>query len=548
MVSIKDTNYAIPSGAYFVSPTGNDANPGKQSSPWRTIGKAMSTAPNGATVVIRGGTYREGHHSLNKKLTLQPYPHEQVWVKGSLVVTGWVADGAMWRKDDWTYEYTIMPPSHPEIDDSYPQAGHLEMVFVNGQSLAQVLGKGEVGPGKFYLDRASNQLYIGTNPSGKTVESAVLGKFMNVNDIAQGTAIKGIGFSHYGDRSIHINASKVLVENSTFAWSGFNGLNCTGTDAYIKGNTFTYNGNKGLDASQAHRTIVENNVFSYNNVENFIVGYGVSGAKFTRGTDLVFRDNIFEHNKGSGLWLDINCTNATIVRNIARYNKADGIFFEICHKAIIASNLCHNNGDAGIKVHNSTSAQVFNNTLARNAVNLSVGDTTRVNTNSTEYKAGLTWQTANIVLKNNILSNTDGAVPGLGPLLVNIYSDVDIPGRKVVTEMNNNGYYRTSGSSPETAVRYKPVPSAQTIRFDTAAEFSAKTGFEKNALAIDNVATHPFFIDGANGNFRLQSGSPAIGSGAPLPTHIASAMGVQAGVKVNLGALDPAGPSAGALR
>ena len=43
-----------PSGqtgtGYFVATTGNDANPGTQSQPWRTIGKAAQTAKAGDTV------------------------------------------------------------------------------------------------------------------------------------------------------------------------------------------------------------------------------------------------------------------------------------------------------------------------------------------------------------------------------------------------------------------------------------------------------------------------------------------------------------------
>jgi hypothetical protein len=44
---------------YFVSTTGNDSDPGTFEKPWRHIQKAMDSAPAGATVNIRGGTYEE---------------------------------------------------------------------------------------------------------------------------------------------------------------------------------------------------------------------------------------------------------------------------------------------------------------------------------------------------------------------------------------------------------------------------------------------------------------------------------------------------------
>lgn len=43
----------------YVSPQGNDSNPGTISLPWRTISKAIKTAEPGATIYIRGGTYHE---------------------------------------------------------------------------------------------------------------------------------------------------------------------------------------------------------------------------------------------------------------------------------------------------------------------------------------------------------------------------------------------------------------------------------------------------------------------------------------------------------
>src|SRR5262245_17920662 len=47
----------VPADAYYVSPSGNDANPGTISSPWRTIAKALQVVTAGDTVVLRAGTY-----------------------------------------------------------------------------------------------------------------------------------------------------------------------------------------------------------------------------------------------------------------------------------------------------------------------------------------------------------------------------------------------------------------------------------------------------------------------------------------------------------
>src|SRR5688500_5717275 len=58
-VEVPDSAYAIPSGARYVSPSGNDANAGTAAAPYRTVGKAVSATASGGTIVLRGGTYRE---------------------------------------------------------------------------------------------------------------------------------------------------------------------------------------------------------------------------------------------------------------------------------------------------------------------------------------------------------------------------------------------------------------------------------------------------------------------------------------------------------
>jgi hypothetical protein len=73
--TIGSTNYAIPAGALFVSPSGSDSAAGTEQEPLRTIGRAIAVARSSNTIVLRGGTYHETVVvPQNKSLTIQSYP------------------------------------------------------------------------------------------------------------------------------------------------------------------------------------------------------------------------------------------------------------------------------------------------------------------------------------------------------------------------------------------------------------------------------------------------------------------------------------------
>lgn len=73
---------------YYVSPTGDDANPGTLSSPFRTIQKAANVAVAGDTVYVRSGIYKEkvtiqNSGSLGYYITFSAYPGEYATIDGN---------------------------------------------------------------------------------------------------------------------------------------------------------------------------------------------------------------------------------------------------------------------------------------------------------------------------------------------------------------------------------------------------------------------------------------------------------------------------------
>jgi hypothetical protein len=78
---------------YYVSPGGNDANPGSQAQPWRTVAKADSAAQAGDTVYIMGGTYAERLRPARSGtaanwIIFAAYPGQRVTLEGTGVNLG----------------------------------------------------------------------------------------------------------------------------------------------------------------------------------------------------------------------------------------------------------------------------------------------------------------------------------------------------------------------------------------------------------------------------------------------------------------------------
>jgi parallel beta-helix repeat protein len=514
--------YPIPSRAYYVSTTGKDTNPGTKTAPFRTLGKAVASVPSGSTIVMRAGTYRESVTWYGKALTIEPAPDETVWMSGSDVVTGWVADGAVWRRDNWTVSYNRTSQSDL-IDPAYPYAGLPDQIFVDGVPMTQVGSRAAVTAGKFYFDVGGRHLYLGTNPTGQSVEVSTRARAMYINH-GNGSVVRGIGIERYATSTaslgaIYGEADNLLFDNDTFRDNAAAGLSVDGDRIWVVASLFDSNGQLGLHGNRLTNSVIAKNRFVGNDAAHFAVTGASGGMKLTTVSNVVVWMNLSERNVTRGMWIDIHSNNVTLVRNVVRDNGDRGIQYEISNAGNIIGNTLVRNGAAGTAVIESTNMQIYNNTFDDNLRGIDVIDGTRSEIVS------------NVAIRNNLISGTRPASNNL--LAVNDVSH-HRSAEQMGVSVNYDAYSRENATFPKFLVTWSDYPTTVKV-FTSVSDFEAKARQELNGSALDGTST-AWYVNPAGNDFRVAAGNGVLGHALGLPSSLAAVLSVAPGTVLDPGA------------
>ena len=179
--------YPAPSGARFVATNGSDTAAGTEAAPYRTVARAIAVATSGQTIVVRGGMYHESViMPSGKTLTIQPYQIEIVWLDGSSVVGTWTGqrqhvagrglDDGVRREPDLhqgreRQHGGLLGFCGPAVPDGRAPRSGLDRQC---RRWPRWVPLPRSGAGTFYVDYATNKLYLGTDPQGHTVRASDL--------------------------------------------------------------------------------------------------------------------------------------------------------------------------------------------------------------------------------------------------------------------------------------------------------------------------------------------------------------------------------------
>src|SRR5215212_1891022 len=134
-------------------------------------------------------------------------------------------------------------------------AGSPEMLFLDGRPKRDVRSRAEVAAGTFYIDKAADRLYMGSDPTGHVVEVSVRPVGLNVR--SAGSVIRGLGFRAYGTSPEQLGAVQGYADDLTFDNNFFQnnaagGVALIGSRINFRHNTARSNGQIGVVASRAN--------------------------------------------------------------------------------------------------------------------------------------------------------------------------------------------------------------------------------------------------------------------------------------------------------
>jgi len=433
--SVGSAAYPVPAGAIVVSPSGSDSAVGSEAAPVLTLGHAIAIAPSGATIVLRAGSY---HESVvipsTKRLTVQAWPNEAVWLDGSVAVTAWTASGSLWSAP-WSVHFDHSPTYTRGAADgtgvwgfvnaAYPMAAHPDQIWVAGVAQRQVSSQAEVGPGSFFYDETANTLWLGTDPTGQEVRASDLNTAMRI--ASDSSILRGLGIRRYAPSvpdmgTVTVERSNILIENVALTDNATTGLEIGSGNATngvtLRNDYIANNGMLGVAATYANGITVDHVLSENNNTEHFNTAPVSGGMKIARTRGITVRDSVFRNNDGPGLWIDESSYDATLTGNEMRNNSKHGIALEISSKATITNNTVVGNGGNGLKINDTSSVTISNNTIDSNADrSINLVQDTRLPTSPTSPGTNprqpypdptMTWLLGPVHLTNNVIANQTG--------------------------------------------------------------------------------------------------------------------------------------------
>jgi parallel beta-helix repeat protein len=316
---------------YYVATTGNDANPGTLSQPFRTIKRGLSNLRPGDTLYLRAGRYAEAinsHYqvvpagtSWTSPVTVAAYPGETATIAGHITIGTPSVQYVVFRGDPGSYSLVL-------------EGGGIAVVHANGSA-----------PGNSYI-RFQNM------------------EVRNTNNI-QGVFIYANRVEVLNSRIHDVRTDNVAIQNGD--------VHCF----YIQGAFTIIDGNEiyncpsygihmynGYDHASAHSNIIRNNRIHHVTTGPYRAGGGamIVGS----GSNNLVYNNVLHDNPGGGIGVGYGGSGNQIYNNTIYKTGSLGFALDIngVSNTIVRNNILYENTH---EIKDGTSTTTYSNNLCRTA-------------------------------------------------------------------------------------------------------------------------------------------------------------------------------------
>jgi hypothetical protein len=319
---------------YYVATTGNDANPGTESRPWRTIERGGDALDSGDVLYVRGGVYQETvsivrSGTARAPIKIEAYPGEAP-----------VIDGDNYRLPNGTWGVLLA------VRGNYVHLAGFEVRYSK---------------------------WMGVLVSG---QHSTVSRFNSHHNKENGILVTG-DYGIVEDSRVWQNCySNVNGNNTRGGWAS--GLSAARHPNYaiLRRNTIYMNWGEGLSTFEANGTLIEGNVV-YDNHTNIYVS---DATKVIVQRNLVYRSVNSPMSEGShaGIMMgderyNPSSANITIVNNLLYGNRRNIYWWQgksgggMVHVLIANNTLANAHGEPGIVVHSGLhrDVRILNNIVVQ---------------------------------------------------------------------------------------------------------------------------------------------------------------------------------------
>jgi hypothetical protein len=370
----------------FVAPGGSDSASGSVSAPLGSLAAAVAKVGSGqsATVVVRGGTYRQGNVSIpsGRKVRIVAYPGEVPVFTGARVLSSWVAEGSLSY-----HPYTAQPVTNGS-GISFTTGQNLtgdgvgkfpDQAWVGSTQLRQVTSKSAVTAGRFWVDAANSRIYLaGTDAGTGAVEASDRDVFISIS--GAGSSLEGVRITRYspsandyGAIGVNPGAHGTVMRHVEITEAAFQAVQYAGSSpiqgALMENVTVARSNWMGVSSTLVDNLTMRSVLLTEMNQFGEFTHSPQSGAlKTSRNRAVKVLDSVVTNNNSHGLWFDQSNVDVDVVGNTVTGNLGSAVFFEISDDLLMVDNYVRSTGGArALKIAGASGVKLVNNTIVGGA-------------------------------------------------------------------------------------------------------------------------------------------------------------------------------------